>query len=110
VIYKAPAAYEGTLLQKLQPPGDHGTQQVLIIHEVDGYPVWKAIFDNAAEIRKNAGEIRYQLLRDDQDENLIVHLSCYVLPYLSPPKLRHPKVFQAIRSNRSTVTARQFRA
>jgi len=47
----------------------------LIIHEVDGYPVWKAIFDNAAEIRKNAGEIRHQLLRDDQDENLIVHFS-----------------------------------
>ncbi len=34
-------------------------QHVLIIHEVDDYPVWKAIFYNAAEIRKNAGEIRY---------------------------------------------------
>lgn len=50
-------------------------QHVLIIHEVDDYAVWKAIFDNAADIRKNAGEIRYQLLRDDQDENLIVHFS-----------------------------------
>ncbi|WP_045227271.1 antibiotic biosynthesis monooxygenase [Methyloterricola oryzae] len=50
-------------------------QYVLIIHEVEAYPTWKAIFDSAAEIRKNAGEIRYQLMRDDKDENLIVHFS-----------------------------------
>lgn len=48
---------------------------VLIIHEVDAYPAWKAIFDQAAGIRKNAGEIRYQLLRHDNDANTIVHFS-----------------------------------
>lgn len=48
---------------------------VLIIHEVDAYPAWKAIFDQAADIRKQAGEISYQLLRYDNDANNIVHFS-----------------------------------
>ena len=50
-------------------------QHVLIIHEVDAYPAWKAVFDQAADIRKNAGEISYQLLRYDNDANNIVHFS-----------------------------------
>ncbi|MDD5277326.1 MAG: antibiotic biosynthesis monooxygenase [Methylovulum sp.] len=50
-------------------------QYVLIIHEVESYPAWKAVFDQAAEIRKNAGEISYQLLRYDDDANNIVHFS-----------------------------------
>ena len=50
-------------------------QYVLIIHEVEAYPVWKAVFDQAANIRKNAGEISYQLLRYDNDANNIVHFS-----------------------------------
>lgn len=48
---------------------------VLIIHEVEAYPAWKAIFDQAADIRKQAGEIRYQLLRYDHEANRIVHFS-----------------------------------
>jgi quinol monooxygenase YgiN len=48
---------------------------VLIIHEVDAYTAWKAVFDNAADIRKNAGEISYQLLRYENDANNIVHFS-----------------------------------
>ena len=48
---------------------------VLIIHEVEDYRIWKAIFDQAAGIRKAAGEIRYQLLRHDTDANRIVHFS-----------------------------------
>jgi quinol monooxygenase YgiN len=48
---------------------------VLIIHEVEAYPAWKAIFDQAADIRKQAGEIRYQLLRYDREANCIVHFS-----------------------------------
>lgn len=48
---------------------------VLIIHEVDAYPAWKVIFDQAAVIRKNAGEISYQLLQYDNDANTIVHFS-----------------------------------
>ncbi len=48
---------------------------VLIIHEVESYPAWKIIFDQAAEIRKCAGEISYQLLRYDHDAKHIVHFS-----------------------------------
>ncbi len=50
-------------------------KRVLIIHEVDAYPAWKAIFDQAAGMRKRAGEISYQLLRYDNDANKIVHFS-----------------------------------
>ncbi len=50
-------------------------QHVLIIHEVEAYPAWKAVFDQAADIRKRAGEISYQLLRYDNDANNIVHFS-----------------------------------
>lgn len=50
-------------------------QHVLIIHEVEAYPAWKAIFDQAADIRKSAGEISYQLLKYDTDANTIVHFS-----------------------------------
>jgi hypothetical protein len=50
-------------------------QYVLIIHEVDSYPAWKVVFDEAANIRKNAGEVSYQLLRYDNNANNIVHFS-----------------------------------
>ena len=58
-----------------QPATGTPMQHVLIIHEVDSYPAWKAIFDQAANIRKRAGEISYQLLRVDNDANNIVHFS-----------------------------------
>ncbi len=48
---------------------------VLILHEVASYPAWKLIFDQAADIRKQAGEISYQLFRHDTDANSIVHFS-----------------------------------
>lgn len=50
-------------------------QYVLIIHEVEDYPAWKTIFDDAAQIRKEAGEISYQLLRFENDANNVVHFS-----------------------------------
>lgn len=50
-------------------------QHVLIIHEVEAYPAWKAIVDQAADMRKQAGEISYQLLGYDNDANKIVHFS-----------------------------------
>jgi quinol monooxygenase YgiN len=50
-------------------------QYVLIIHEVDDYAAWKTVFDNAAQIRKDAGEISYQVLKFDRDVNNIVHFS-----------------------------------
>lgn len=51
---------------------------VLIIHDVEAYAAWKTIFDQAAGIRKQAGEIRYQLLRHEMDANRIVHFSEWV--------------------------------
>ena len=50
-------------------------QHVLIIHEVEAYTAWKVFFDQAADIRKRAGEISYQLLRYDNDANTLVHFS-----------------------------------
>ena len=50
---------------------------VLIIHEVEAYPAWKAVFDGAADLRKRAGEISYQLLRYDEDANRLVHFSAW---------------------------------
>ena len=50
---------------------------VLIIHEVKDYQVWKEIFDNAATIRKEAGEISYQLLKYENRDNKIVHFSVW---------------------------------
>lgn len=50
-------------------------QFVLIVHEVESYQAWKIVFDRAAGIRKAAGEISYQLLRYDNEQNTIVHFS-----------------------------------
>jgi len=48
---------------------------VLIIHEVNDYAAWKNIFDEAAAIRKQAGEQSYQVLSYEHDKNKIVHFS-----------------------------------
>jgi len=52
-------------------------QYVLIIHEVADYPAWKQVFDQAAEIRKEAGERSYQVLKYEHDPNKIVHFSAW---------------------------------
>lgn len=48
---------------------------VLIIHEVAAYPDWKRVFEDAAPMRKAAGEVSYQLLHRDSAENVVVHVS-----------------------------------
>ncbi len=48
---------------------------VVVIHEVEDYAAWKKIFDDAAPIRKNAGELSYQVLKLDNNANKIVHFS-----------------------------------
>ncbi len=48
---------------------------VLIIHAVRDYPAWKRIFDDAAGIRKKAGEQSYRVLVDEQDPNRVIHFS-----------------------------------
>lgn len=50
---------------------------VLIIHEVDDYPAWKAVFDDAATLRREAGERTFQVLRDAGDLDRIVHFSTW---------------------------------
>jgi len=52
-------------------------QYVLIIHEVADYPAWKKVFDSASEIRRDAGERSYQVLRYQNDPNRIVHFSTW---------------------------------
>lgn len=53
-------------------------QYVLIIHEVADYAAWKLVFDGAAEIRKEAGERSYQVLRYENEPGKIVHFSAWV--------------------------------
>lgn len=48
---------------------------VLIIHEVEDYLQWKAVFDNAASLRKRAGEIEYRLLAYEAEMRRVVHFS-----------------------------------
>lgn len=48
---------------------------VLIIHEVEDYPAWKAVFDDAAGIRHEAGERRFQVLRDHAAPDRVIHFS-----------------------------------
>ncbi|MFC4603035.1 antibiotic biosynthesis monooxygenase [Rhodococcus kronopolitis] len=48
---------------------------VLIVHEVADYAAWKAVFDDAAPMRKAAGEIEYRVLRQEHDANQVVHFS-----------------------------------
>lgn len=48
---------------------------VLITHEVEDYDTWKKIFDDAAAIRKQAGELSYQVLKSEHNSNKIVHFS-----------------------------------
>ena len=50
-------------------------ETVLIIHEVEDYNAWKKIFDDAASLRKNAGELSFQVLKYQNEPNKIVHFS-----------------------------------
>jgi len=54
-----------------------GNQFVLIIHEVADYTRWKQVFDQAAGIRKEAGEMSYQLLKYAGESSQIVHFSAW---------------------------------
>jgi quinol monooxygenase YgiN len=52
-------------------------QYVLIIHEVENYESWKQVFDNASDIRREAGEIAYQVLKYENNPNKVVHFSSW---------------------------------
>lgn len=52
-------------------------QYVLIIHEVEDYQAWKQVFDDAADIRRAAGERSYQVLKYENNLNKVVHFSSW---------------------------------
>ncbi|MEG3882653.1 antibiotic biosynthesis monooxygenase [Microcoleus sp. herbarium19] len=58
-------------------PNQHIMQYVLIIHEVENYDSWKKIFDKASDIRQEAGERTYQVLKYASEPNKIVHFSSW---------------------------------
>jgi quinol monooxygenase YgiN len=64
-----------TLSEILVPK--HPMPYVLIIHEVEDYPAWKQIFDAAADLRRDAGEREYQVLKYTNNPNQIVHFSSW---------------------------------
>jgi quinol monooxygenase YgiN len=67
---------------------------VLIIHEVDDYTAWKTVFDEAAAIRKQAGEISYQVLTFEQVPNKIVHFSTWTSLEAAKHFFESPKLVQ----------------
>lgn len=48
---------------------------VLIVHEVADYDAWKVVFDDAAALRRDAGERSFQVLRDTAQPERVVHFS-----------------------------------
>lgn len=78
-------------------------QHVLIIHEVADYPAWKKVFDGAADIRKEAGERSYQVLKYQNDANRIVHFSVWTSiddakRFFESPKLEKIRVEAGVKS------------
>lgn len=50
---------------------------MLILHEVQDYAAWHQVFTAAAGLRRAAGEIRYEVLRDAGQPALVVHFSSW---------------------------------
>lgn len=67
---------------------------VLIIHEVADYDAWKKVFDKAAIIRKEAGEISYQVLKYENEPNKIVHFSVWTSIENAKLFFESPKLIQ----------------
>ena len=76
---------------------------VLIIHEVADYVAWKKVFDNASTIRKEAGEISYQVLRYEKESDKIVHFSKWTAiedakVFFESPKLVQIRIEAGVKS------------
>ena len=69
-------------------------KHVLIIHEVEDYLTWKEIFDIAAVIRKEAGEISYQVLKQVNNPRMIVHFSVWTSIEAAKNFFESPKLVQ----------------
>ena len=76
---------------------------VLIIHEVEDFSLWKKIFDEASKIRKEAGEISYQVLKYEKEANKVVHFSVWdslnnAKKFFESPKLLQIRIDAGVRS------------
>lgn len=49
-------------------------QHILVQHKVDGFERWKAAFDGAVKMRKEAGELSYRLFHLNEDREDLVLL------------------------------------
>lgn len=67
---------------------------VLIIHDVEDYPAWKKVFDQAAGIRKEAGECSYQVLKYEHSPNRIVHFSAWTSLVAAQAFFESPRLVQ----------------
>jgi quinol monooxygenase YgiN len=47
---------------------------LLIIHEVEDYRKWKVIFDKSVVMRREAGELSFQVFKYRNEPNKIVHI------------------------------------
>jgi quinol monooxygenase YgiN len=79
---------------------------VLIVHLVDDYGAWKAVFDEAAGIRREAGERQFQVLRDATDPNRVVHLSTWTSHQAARSFFESPRLVEIRR--RAGVQAPEF--
>ena len=78
-------------------------QFVLIIHEVKDYESWKKIFDDATDIRREAGERSYQVLKYENDPNKVVHFSSWTSidaakRFFESPKLVRIRIEAGVKS------------
>ena len=69
-------------------------QYVLIIHEVEDYESWKKVFDRAADIRQQAGERTYQVLKYEDNPNKIVHFSAWISIEAAKQFFESPKLVE----------------
>jgi quinol monooxygenase YgiN len=67
---------------------------VLIIHEVEDYESWKQVFDQAAGIRKPAGERSYQVLSQENDPNQVIHFSSWTSNAAAKQFFKSPELIQ----------------
>jgi len=88
------------------PTGNAKQAYVLIIHEVEDYEKWKVVFDDAAQIRREAGEIAYQLLTFDDEGQQIVHMSRWTSLKTAKAFFESPKLIEIRRI--AGVRAPQF--
>lgn len=70
------------------------SKYMLIIHEVEDYKAWEKVFDKAAKIRKEAGEISYQVLCFQHDKTKVVHFSKWSSHQAAKVFFESPKLVQ----------------